>query len=89
MTVSTLPVVTLAVYAILIQPILYCLWKHGRPGLLGWLVLQSFCTIRIVGNILSIEEEVFNSTGNTVPLILNNVGLSPLLLGALGILHEA
>jgi uncharacterized protein with PhoU and TrkA domain len=48
-----------------------------------------FCLVRIVGSILQIQEAVSNSTGDTAALVLVNVGLSPLLLGSLGILHEA
>jgi hypothetical protein len=87
--VPALPVVTLAIFIILINPITFCAWKHGKYGLLGWLVFQMFCLVRIVGSILQIQEAVSNSTGDTAALVLVNVGLSPLLLGSLGILHEA
>jgi hypothetical protein len=88
MSVETLPIAVLIVYAALVQPTFYCLLKHGRPGFLGWIVLQSFCFIRIIGSILQIHFDSTKSTSQ-VPLILNNIGLSPLLLGLLGILHEA
>jgi hypothetical protein len=88
MTVSGLPIATLVVYTILFHPILYCTWKHGKRGLLGWMVFQIFCAVRIVGSILTIQEEV-SSSSSTSSLILNNIGLSPLLLGTLGVLHEA
>jgi hypothetical protein len=52
------------------------------------MVLQSFCFIRIIGSILQIHFDATKSTSQ-VPLILNNIGLSPLLLGLLGVLHEA
>jgi hypothetical protein len=84
MTQSALYIVTLVVYVILVQPITYCAWKHGRHGLLGWLVLQSFCGIRVVGSILNLHEDA-----STAALIISNVGLSPLLLGTAGVLHEA
>ena len=88
MSTETLPIVVLIVYAILLQPTFYCLLKHGRAGFLGWMVLQSFCVIRIVGSILQIHFDATKSTSQA-PLILNNIGLSPLLLGVLGVLHEA
>jgi hypothetical protein len=79
---------TLVVYIALLNPILYCLWKHGKPGLLGWICLQSYCCVRIVAAILDIHNIAVHSTSST-SLILSNLGLSPLLLGAVGALHEA
>jgi hypothetical protein len=78
----------LVVYFALLNPILYCLWKHGKPGILGWAALQAFCIIRIVGSILDLHNNEVHLT-NSDSLLLSNIGLSPLLLAALGILHEA
>ena len=86
--VTALPLATLVVYAVLIQPILYCVWKHGTRGLLGWMTIQIFCCIRIVGSILQIKEASAASQ-STATLIITNIGLSPMLLGVAGILHEA
>jgi hypothetical protein len=87
-TMSGLDIFILVVYIALLNPILYCLWKHGKPGILAWLPLQSFCIIRIVGSILDLHNAAIHST-NEDALIFNNVGLSPLLLAAGGVLHEA
>lgn len=76
----------LVIYIIFLQPAVYCLWKHGRHGLLGWFYLQLFCAVRIIGAAVIIHE---NSSTGTAAVILNSVGLSPLLLSAAGILHEA
>ncbi|CZR64615.1 uncharacterized protein PAC_14513 [Phialocephala subalpina] len=86
---TALPIATLIIYLILIQPITYCVWKHGRHGLLGWLTIQIFCAVRVVGAIIQIHQEDTHSTNTTTVLLLNNIGLSPLLLAVLGILHEA
>ena len=85
---SALLVATLVVYAVIIQPITYCVWKHGVRGLLGWLVIQIFCVVRIVGSVLQIREEKTGS-GVTATLVVANFGLSPMLLGVAGVLHEA
>jgi hypothetical protein len=81
-------IATLAVYVALLNPILYCLWKHGKPGILGWVCLQSYCCVRIVAAILDLHNNAVHSTSSS-SLILSNLGLSPLLLATLGILHEA
>lgn len=85
---SGLEIATLIVYIILIQPITYCLWRHGRPGILGWLCIQSFCVVRIVGSAMLLHAEAAHSTSNNA-LLLGSIGLSPLLIGTVGILHEA
>jgi len=81
-------IATLIIYIILIQPAIYCLWKHGKRGILGWLYLQLFCAVRCVGSALTIHDENTH-TGGIASGILNSVGLSPLLLAAAGVLHEA
>lgn len=86
---TALPIVTLVIFIILINPITFCLFKHGRHGILGWATIQIFCGIRIVGSIIQIQQEHTHSTDKTTVLLLNNIGLSPLLLAALGVLHEA
>ena len=85
---NTLYVATLVIYIILLQPALFCLWRHGRPGFLGWLSIETFCLIRIIGNALEIHD-ANSGTVSEKTLIINNIGLTSLLLGMLGILHEA
>ncbi|KAL1867428.1 hypothetical protein Plec18167_008701 [Paecilomyces lecythidis] len=85
---AALPLAQLIIYCILVLPILYCLYRHGKPGLLGWLYLFIFCTLRIVGSGLEIGHGNVDSSSSSA-LLVNNIGLSPLLLAAIGILHEA
>ncbi|KAJ5822848.1 hypothetical protein N7447_005188 [Penicillium robsamsonii] len=80
---NSLSVATCAIYAVLAIPVLYLLFRHGRYGLLGWLFLFFFCTIRIIGGALSV-----NNT-SVAANIISSVGLSPLLLATASILHEA
>ncbi|KAF9765098.1 hypothetical protein IL306_002666 [Fusarium sp. DS 682] len=75
----------LAIYIILLQPALYCLFKHGKTGFIGWLYVQIFCVLRIVTGGIGLHE----TNSSTGLIILNSIGLSPLLLAASGILHEA
>ncbi|KAK1244033.1 hypothetical protein MKX08_002171 [Trichoderma sp. CBMAI-0020] len=72
----------LIIYATLSIPTLYILFKHGRDGLLGWIYLFAFCSLRVIGSAMDLS-------GNTSAGIISSVGLSPLLLAASGILHEA
>jgi hypothetical protein len=85
MTTDGLSAAKLAIYLILVQPALFCLWKHGRTGFLGWLYVQIFCVLRIATGAIGLHG---NQTGEAA-VILNSVGLSPLLLAISGILHEA
>ncbi|KAF5662187.1 hypothetical protein FHETE_8077 [Fusarium heterosporum] len=74
----------LAIYIILVQPAIYCLFKHGKTGFFGWLYVQIFCVLRIATGGIGLHGAT--STGS---VIVNSIGLSPLLLAASGILHEA
>lgn len=85
MTTDGLSAAKLAIYLVLLQPALYCLWKHGKTGFLGWLYIQIFCVLRIATGGIGLHG---NQTGQAA-VVLNSIGLSPLLLSVSGILHEA
>ncbi|KAL4888818.1 integral membrane protein [Aspergillus ambiguus] len=80
---NSLSAATCAIYAVLAIPVLYLLVRHRRYGLLGWLFLFLFCTLRIIGGALAVNNP--SAAAN----IISSVGLSPLLLATAGILHEA
>ena len=79
---TALTTAELAIYAVLVLPTLFILYKHGKPGILGWTYLFIFCTLRIIGGAMFLSK---SSSAVTV----SNIGLSPLLLSAAGVLHEA
>jgi prolipoprotein diacylglyceryltransferase len=85
---KSLAIADLVINLILIQPITYILWKHGKRGLLGWLYLHILCAIRIVGNAIEIHGLTTHTRG-TAATILSSVSLSPLILAAVGVLHES
>ncbi|KAL6790918.1 hypothetical protein J3E68DRAFT_411628 [Trichoderma sp. SZMC 28012] len=85
MTTDGLSAAKLAIYLVLVQPALFCLWKHGKTGFLGWLFVQLFCVLRIATGGIGLHG---NQKGEAA-VILNSIGLSPLLLAISGILHEA
>lgn len=85
---AALDIATLVIYAIFVQPTIYIIWRHGKRGILGWFYAHAFCILRIVGSILDIVQGSSSSTSFSV-LIVSNIGLSPLLLASLGVLHEA
>ncbi|KAL7928225.1 hypothetical protein V8C35DRAFT_333375, partial [Trichoderma chlorosporum] len=85
MTTDGLSAAKLAIYLVLVQPALFCLWKHGKTGFLGWLFVQVFCVLRIATGGIGLH----GSQKGEAAVILNSIGLSPLLLAIAGILHEA
>ncbi|KAL7940978.1 hypothetical protein V8C42DRAFT_361525 [Trichoderma barbatum] len=85
MTTDGLSAAKLAIYLILLQPALFCLWKHGKTGFLGWLFVQLFCVLRIATGGIGLHVDQKGEAA----VILNSIGLSPLLLAISGILHEA
>lgn len=87
-TPTSLNVIQIIVYAGLLFMGNYNLFHHGKRGILGWLYLVLFCTIRLVAAVIDMLEKKSGS-GITVTLIVENIGLSPLMLAILGVLHEA
>ena len=81
---TALATAQLAIYAVLTLPTAYTLLLHGKRGFLGWFYLFVFCTLRIVGGAMLLHDPL--STGATV---VSSIGISPLLLATLGVLHEA
>lgn len=79
---SSVTTAQLAIYALLAIPVLFLLYKHGHPGILGWIYLFAFCSLRVIGGALALKESKTAS-------IVGNIGLSPLLLATCGFIHEA
>ncbi|KAH8664366.1 hypothetical protein BX600DRAFT_436916 [Xylariales sp. PMI_506] len=86
MTSDSVTTATLAVDITLSLPCLYVMIKHGfhHGAIVGWLYLFLFFGLKIVGSIM----EMHDPTSSAASLIAS-IGLSPLILAALGILHEA
>lgn len=79
----------IAFYALATIPAFYCFAAHGKHGVVGWLYVIAMCGLRLVGNGMAYHS--LSSTGhpNETAEIITGIGLSPILLAALGILHEA
>jgi hypothetical protein len=85
---TNLYITTIILYTLLILPSFYIWRRHGRPGFLAYNFVYAFCAIRITGAALSIVA-VHDASLATAAAIVNSVAISPLLLAALGVLHEA
>jgi hypothetical protein len=78
----------LAVYCVLVLPILYLIFRHGKNGVLGYFYLAVFAGLRIIGAIMALKK-TSDGLPSTGAIVVSNIGLSPLLLASIGILHEA
>jgi hypothetical protein len=85
---SDLNTAQLAIYAALSIPVIYILFRHGRIGLIGWFYILGFCSLRVVGGALSLSSDK-SGIPSTTAATISSIGLSPLLLGISGLLHEA
>jgi len=85
---SGLDTAQLSIYAALSVPFIYILFRHGRPGVIGWFYILGFCSIRVVGGGMALSSDK-SGTPNTTAAILSSIGLSPLIIGISGLLHEA
>lgn len=77
-------VAQLAIYTLFALPITYLLIRHVKHGFLGWLYLLIFCVLRVTGSAMFLHDPTSSGA-----VVIVNIGLSPLLLATLGILHEA
>jgi len=85
---SNLNIAQLAIYAALLIPVIYILFRHGGPGLIGWFYILAFCSLRVVGGVISLSSDK-KGTPSTTAAIISSIGLSPLIIGISGLLHEA
>lgn len=88
-SIEGLDLAQIVFYAIVVVPGGYCFWRHGVIGLVGWFYVLAMCGLRLAGNGLVYTSLKNTGTANTTGSIISSVGLSPLLLSALGIIHEA
>ncbi|RAK95444.1 uncharacterized protein BO80DRAFT_497765 [Aspergillus ibericus CBS 121593] len=83
-----LDIANLVFYAIISLPAIYCLITHGKHGLLGWGYVLAMCGLRLAGNAMALNAAHHHQI-NATAAIINGIGLSPLLMAATGLLHEA
>ncbi|KIM98602.1 hypothetical protein OIDMADRAFT_31384 [Oidiodendron maius Zn] len=88
-TTGQISIVQLAFFSVAIWPAFYCLIKHGKHGLLGWIFICLFCTIRIVGAGIIIGDESGDKPLSEGGLILSAVAIAPLVISVGGIAHES
>jgi len=81
---NSLAKATIAIYVILTIPTLFVAVKHGLRHLLGWAFLFVFLTLKMIGSGLALKSSPGSSAS-----IVSSIGLSPLLIAAAGVLHEA
>jgi hypothetical protein len=87
---KSLYIATIAVFAAFIVPTVHVWRKHGSPGFLGYNLLFTFCGVRLAGAALTLATfDGKHKNLETPASIINSMAISPLILTALGILHEA
>ncbi|PWY92277.1 hypothetical protein BO70DRAFT_357409 [Aspergillus heteromorphus CBS 117.55] len=85
---ESLAAANLGFYAIVSLPALYCFIMHGKHGLAAWVYVLAMCGLRLAGNAISLHAYEHNQV-STVAAIINGIGLSPLLIAAMGLLRES
>lgn len=81
-----LPIAILSIDTLLALPAVYISFKHGlrHAAILGWAYLFIFFTLRIISSALQLKD-----ASNPSASLVASIGLSPLLLSTVGILHES
>ncbi|KAI4592178.1 hypothetical protein KJ359_011416 [Pestalotiopsis sp. 9143b] len=85
-TDHSLPAAILAIDSLLSVPAIYNIFKHGfrHAAVLGWGYFFIFLSLRIISSGLQL-----GSSDSSTASLVASIGLSPLLLSMLGLLHEA
>jgi len=81
-----LAIASIVIYLLIAPASLYAMFMHvkqDRANLGGWIYFQLFIGLQVVGNGI-----VANNETNIVGIILTTIGLSPLVMGTNGIIHE-
>ena len=83
----SLAIVEVVFYSLMVPPVLYVAWEHRRPQTMGWVFILLFLILQITGSAITLHA---GTTGlsSTTGAIITGIGLSPQLLGVLGVLHE-
>lgn len=79
----------LAVFAAAFPLALYCLFRHGKHGLLGWFFISVFCVIRVIGSAMVVHDESRQKPLGEGGLIISSVAVAPLIIAIGGIAHES
>ncbi|KAB5582950.1 hypothetical protein GE09DRAFT_1181850 [Coniochaeta sp. 2T2.1] len=89
-TAESVAIAELVVYIPTALVTIWVVLRHGTHKQLGWIYLAIFCGIRIAGSVFEIlsHNNPSNSSDEEWALILQSVGLSPLLLSTLGLLKR-
>lgn len=89
-TTEDVAIAQLVVYIPTALLTIWVVFRHGAHKQLGWIYLAIFSIIRIAGSVLEIlsVKNPSNASDQEWALILQSIGLSPLLLSTLGILKR-
>ena len=88
---DAIAIIELAFYAPVLLISLFVSRKHGIARSAGWIFITIFCIIRIVGAAAQ-STTVFHPNSRdayTTALVCSVLGLSPLLMGSLGLISRA
>lgn len=79
----------LVIYIPLTPVTLFVLIRHVKLGVgafLAWFYVQAFIMLQVIGGILTVANG--KNSMSTTGAILTQIGIGPLILAAMGMLHE-
>jgi hypothetical protein len=84
----SLAIVEVVFFSLMVPAVLYVAWEHRRPQTMGWAFILLFLVLQITGSAITVSAGT-NGPPSITGAIVTGVGLSPQLLGVLGVLHES
>lgn len=88
-TGGKIAIAQLAFFVVAIFPGIYCFFKHGKHGLLGWFFISAFCMVRIVGAGIIVSDESGDKPLSEAGSIISSVAIGPLIISTAAIGQES
>lgn len=82
-----LSIIEVVYFSLMLLPVLYLTATYRKPFTLGWPLLATFLVLQITGAALVLRNGK-DGPPSITGTIISGVGLSPQLLGTVGILHQ-
>lgn len=83
-----LAIADLTIYGILLFPVIYITWRHGRAGMVCWPIFLSYFPLRFVSDAWQVAKRHEPEIPNTVAIMTNAGSIACLSLTLIGMVYE-
>ncbi|KAM0542045.1 hypothetical protein ACHAPJ_012971 [Fusarium lateritium] len=87
-SIINLTIADLAIYAVLLFPVIRITWKHGKSGMVCWPIFLSFFALRFVSDAYLLANRHKPQIPNPVVIMTNAGSIACMSLTIVGIIYE-